>query len=114
MIVGGVTILLLLGFLAWRRASVVPPFRIDRKVLWVIYQTLKENRPVTMSDVQGCFLTTPVPVFNQSMDRLMALGYIHATKEIRGGILYGTPYYTEIGLNEKGYRAVRFFWWIPW
>ena len=44
----------------------------------------------------------------------MKEGYINATKEIRGGPLYGKPYYTITTLTEKGYRAVRAYWWIPW
>ena len=44
----------------------------------------------------------------------MVLGYIHATKEVKGSPLYPMPYYSVTALTVKGYRAVRAYWWIPW
>ena len=109
-----IAIVILLGFLSWRRAKAIPPVRIDRKVLRVMHREFSENWPVTTSTVYGYFLDTPPGILDQSIGRLMTMGYIDATKELRGGPLYPNPYYKVTTLTEKGYRAARAScWWIP-
>lgn len=89
------------------RAKTVPPERIDRKVLWFMYQGLRKNLRMTTSSVLCKFIKTPPGILERSIERLLKRKYIEATE-------LSPSWYEVHSLTEKGYSAARLYRWIPW
>ena len=96
-----------LGLLFWRRVNAIPPVRIDRKILRFMHHGLSKNRRMTTSSLYAGFVDTPVSVLDRSIERLVTMEYIDAAET--------DPFFYEVNsLTEKGNRAARAYWWIPW